>query len=99
MAGPILRILRFVGIRCDTNARSWVILRPSHLLEHMLDFCKTVLMRVSFDRNLFQRELKKSFLWLSKDDAEALRRWALSQYSHKYHQVIASTFAAAQMMS
>ena len=56
-------------------------------------------MRVSFDRNLFQRELKKSFLWLSKDDAEALRRWALSQYSHKYHQVIASTFAAAQLMS
>jgi hypothetical protein len=64
----------------------------------MLDFCKTVLTRVSFDRRLFAKELKKSFKWLSKEDAETLRQWAMAQYSHKYAQLIGSTFAAVQVM-
>ncbi len=64
----------------------------------MLDFCKTVLTRVSFDRRLFAKELKKSFKWLSREDAETLRQWAMVQYHHKYAQLIASSFAAAQIM-
>ena len=64
----------------------------------MLDFCKTVLIRVSFDRRLFAKELKKSFKWLSREDAETLRQWALAQYHHKYAKLIASTFAATHVM-
>ena len=48
----------------------------------MLDFCKTVLTRVSFDQRLFAKELKKSFKWLSREDAETLRQWAMTQYRH-----------------
>ncbi|MEC8335260.1 MAG: hypothetical protein VXZ86_00675 [Bacteroidota bacterium] len=54
--------------------------------------------RVSFDRRLFATELKKAFRWLSKEDAEALRQWAMRQYQHKYGQVITAAFAAAQAM-
>ena len=68
-----------------------------HLIP-MLEFCKTVLKRVSFDRRLFATELKKAFRWLSKEDAEALRQWAMRQYQHKYGQVITAAFAAAQAM-
>ena len=31
-------------------------------------------------------------------DAEALRQWAMAQYRHKYAHLIATTFAAAQVM-
>ena len=64
----------------------------------MLEFCKTVLKRVSFDRRLFARELKKSFSWLSYDDALALKSWALATYSNKYAQLIVTTFAAVHAM-
>ncbi|MGB1384035.1 MAG: hypothetical protein ACPHBR_00165 [Flavobacteriales bacterium] len=49
---------------------------------------------MSFDRRLFARELKKSFSWLSYEDALALKTWALATYSHRYAQLIVATFAA-----
>ena len=55
----------------------------------MLEFCKTVLKRVSFDRRLFARELKKSFSWLSYEDALTLKAWALATYPNKYALLIA----------
>lgn len=62
----------------------------------MLEFCKTVLKRVSFDRRLFARELAKSFSWLPQDEAKALKSWALATYSGKYTQLILTTFATVQ---
>jgi len=64
----------------------------------MLEFCKTVLRRASFDRRLFAKELKKSFSWLSYEDALALKSWALATYANKYTQLIVTTFAAVQSM-
>ena len=34
----------------------------------MLEFCKTVLVKVSFDKALFAKELKKSVRWLKKSE-------------------------------
>lgn len=62
----------------------------------MLEFCKIVLKRVSFDRRLFARELAKSFSWLPQDEAKALKSWALATYSSKYTQLILTTFATVQ---
>ena len=62
----------------------------------MLEFCKTVLKRVSFDRRLFALELAKSFSWLSDDEAAALKSWALATYSNRYTQLILTTFATVQ---
>ena len=64
----------------------------------MLEFCKTVLKRVSFDRQLFARELTKSFSWLPHDEALALKSWALATYSNKYAQLIVTTFASVHAM-
>jgi len=64
----------------------------------MLEFCKTFLRRASFDRRLFAKELKKSFSWLSYEDALALKSWALATYANKYTQLIVTTFAAVHSM-
>ena len=43
----------------------------------MLDFCKKILFKVSFDASLFKKELTKSMNWLEKNDAIKLKIWAL----------------------
>lgn len=68
-----------------------------HAMNETLEFCKKVLSRVSFDRALFAKELKKSFLWLPKKEALELKRWAIASYGRRYAGLIASTFAAAQL--
>ena len=58
----------------------------------MLDFCKRVLSKVSFDRQLFAKELKKSTRWLNVEELRALRDWCLRQYGARYGDLIQETF-------
>ena len=53
---------------------------------------------MSFDRQLFARELTKSFSWLPHEDALALKSWALATYSNKHTQLILTAFATAQAL-
>ena len=46
----------------------------------MLEFSKEILLKVSFDRNLFHKELKKSINWLQNDEIEKLKIWCLSSF-------------------
>ena len=39
----------------------------------MLEFSKIVLKKVSFDKKLFKKELRKSAMWLSKSDMIILK--------------------------
>ena len=47
----------------------------------MLDFSKKILKKVSFDKNLFKKELAKSIRWLSKKEIVALKIWALTSFA------------------
>lgn len=58
----------------------------------MLDFCKSILTKVSFDRVLFQKELKKSIKWLNKEDLHQLRSWCMQRFGAIYGDVIHETF-------
>ena len=50
----------------------------------MLEFCKKILSKVSFDKNLFRKELSKSIRWLNKKEVLTLKIWALTTFSqHK----------------
>ena len=40
-----------------------------------LEFYKTILTKVSFDRILFEKEFKKALIGLSYKDSSELRRW------------------------
>jgi hypothetical protein len=58
----------------------------------MLEFCKNVLTKVSFDRKLFQKELKKSIKWLSKEDLLQLKSWCMQRFGGMYGDLIQETF-------
>lgn len=47
----------------------------------MLDYCKYVLQRVSFDVRLFRKEYRKSLRWLSRDEIVRLKEWVRTNQS------------------
>jgi len=57
----------------------------------MLEFSKKILEKVSFDKRLFKKELKKSVIWISKHETAALKIWALTYFSH-YKEIIQEVF-------
>tara|TARA_B100000768_G_scaffold144585_1_gene137164 strand:+ start:587 stop:784 length:198 start_codon:yes stop_codon:yes gene_type:complete len=59
----------------------------------MLEFCKSVLSKVSFDRALFAKELKKSVRWLKRSEIQNLQDWCIKGYGEVYGDLITSTFS------
>jgi hypothetical protein len=59
----------------------------------MLEFCKTVLVKVSFDKALFAKELKKSVRWLKRSEIHTLKDWCLKRYGEIYGDLIHTTFS------
>lgn len=60
----------------------------------MLELTKKILRNVSFDANLFQKELYKALKWLN--DAEEIRRfqeWCIMEFGAKYPNIIKKAFA------
>jgi hypothetical protein len=57
----------------------------------MLEFTKKILSKVSFDKNLFKKELSKSARWLSKQEGLTLKIWALTTFS-QYKNTILEVF-------
>jgi hypothetical protein len=69
--------------------------KPSFLT--MLDFCKEVLTKVSFDRFLFRKELQKAIRWLSGEELVQFRHWCLETFGNRYREIIIASFAAVMM--
>ena len=57
----------------------------------MLEFSKKILSKVSFDKDLFKKELKKSTRWMNKKELTLLKIWALTSFS-QYKKVIIDVF-------
>ena len=58
----------------------------------MLELSKKVLEKVSFDRFLFRKELKKAIKWVSKEERLALQAWCIVTYGDLYNDVILDCF-------
>jgi hypothetical protein len=58
----------------------------------MLEMCKEVLTKVSFDRFLFKKELQKAIRWIKGDELDRLKQWCLDQFGKMYHDIIVSSF-------
>jgi len=54
----------------------------------MLEFSKKILSKVSFDKNLFRKELQKSAMWLNKKELISLKIWALTTFSQYKHTIL-----------
>ena len=57
----------------------------------MLRFCKTILQKVSFDKNLFKKELKKSTRLVNKKEQMVLKIWCLTTFTN-YKDIILDVF-------
>lgn len=58
----------------------------------MLELSKKILHKVSFDRGLFRKELKKAVRWVNKDELVLLRAWCLTTFGHIYAETILEVF-------
>lgn len=58
----------------------------------MLEFCKTVLKAVSFDRTLFEKELYKSLITISKTDLPELKNWCYTHFGDTFSDILTKVF-------
>lgn len=58
----------------------------------MLEYTKTILQKVSFNRDLFNKELRKSPRWLKKEELLMLQTWCMITFGHIYKDVIVDFF-------
>jgi len=58
----------------------------------MLEYTKLILRKVSFSKELFGKELRKSIKWLKKDEIIVLQSWCIITFGDIYGDVIQETF-------
>jgi hypothetical protein len=60
----------------------------------MFEFSKTILQRVSFDKSLFSKELRKLILWYGNDTEQIsiFHQWCLKNFGKQYPDVIEEGF-------
>lgn len=59
----------------------------------MLKYTKMILEKVSFNRDLFSKELQKSLKWLKKEEIVLLKTWCIIQFGAVYGDVIKEVFS------
>lgn len=58
----------------------------------MLDYFKTILVKVSFDLKLFEKELKKALKSLVGKEIEELKNWCYSKFGETHEPVLQKCF-------
>jgi hypothetical protein len=60
----------------------------------MFELTKKILVKVSFDPQLFQKELTKAIRWMSNtEEIQRLREWCLKEFGTIYPSIINKAFA------
>jgi hypothetical protein len=59
----------------------------------MVELSKKILIKVSFDQYLFQKELKKAVRWIKdSDELHSFKQWCVLEFGHLYPSAIKSVF-------
>ena len=58
----------------------------------MLELCKEILTKVSFDKVLFQKELSKALIWIKSEEVEGFKSWCVKSFGKKYPKVLQLAF-------
>ncbi len=61
----------------------------------MLDYAKIILQKVSFNKALFEKELRKALKTLLPNELAAFRAWCYQQFSRLYRRVLNRAFRQA----
>jgi hypothetical protein len=60
----------------------------------MFELTKKILVKVSFDPQLFQKELTKAIRWMSNtEEIQRLREWCIKEFGAVYPSIISKAFA------
>jgi len=59
----------------------------------MLEYIKTILQKVSFDKSLFEKELAKAIKMLIPEEVKQLKRWCYAQFGKMYRGVLNRCFS------
>lgn len=58
----------------------------------MLEYVKLILEKVSFDKELFEKELKKGISYLVPEEVIELKSWCYSRFGSMYKSVLNKIF-------
>lgn len=58
----------------------------------MLELCKEILIKVSFDKVLFQKELSKAISWIKSEELDGFKEWCLKTFGKKYPKILQTEF-------
>ncbi|SNC75368.1 hypothetical protein SAMN06265337_2839 [Hymenobacter gelipurpurascens] len=58
----------------------------------MLEYAKTILLKVSFDKILFEKELRKALRMLVPMELSELKSWCYQQFSKVYSRILNRVF-------
>jgi len=58
----------------------------------MLEYVKTILKKVSFNKDLFEKELRKALKMLVPEELKLLKRWCYKNYAKQYPLVLQEVF-------
>ena len=100
------KIRYFKAIVVTPSATSPYTLRPPWLvflpiyhstLFVMLEYAKTILLKVSFDRALFEKELRKAVRTLAPDELLQFKDWCYKQFIKVYRLVLNRVFGQPEL--
>lgn len=59
----------------------------------MVELSKKILVKVSFDRQLFHKELVKAIQWIKKsDELNSFKDWCMREFGHVYPNILQKVF-------
>ena len=59
----------------------------------MLEYARVILPKVSFSRDLFQKELEKCINWVGDSELVSLKEWCFENFNEVYADILAQAFA------
>lgn len=65
----------------------------------MLDYVKMILLKVSFNKALFEKELRKSLKMLTPTEVPDFRNWCYQQFARIYRKVLKRVFGDFSMLA
>ncbi|WP_310392410.1 hypothetical protein [Hymenobacter sp.] len=63
----------------------------------MLDYVKMILLKVSFNKALFEKELRKALKMLVPAEVPDFRSWCYQQFAHIYRKVLKRVFGSFEI--
>lgn len=65
----------------------------------MLKYQMMIIEKVSFNRELFEKEIRKSMRMLTHNELEELRIWAFEMFSNRHNDILRRTFAGSRIIA